>query len=223
MFFLAPALRDVRAAFLAALLGERQLEIFQQRRWQRRPRGSVWQRRHVADAASICESAFICRSGRPSPVVTKKPVVRTCAFWVASHAGRKAPIDGAISLTPLRLAPPMTPFRRRMTPATKRMAEDMLVRNMALRTIDSYTYHVDRFAKHFGKLPEDLGPEQIREFQLWMIQVKKSSWSQFNQAVCALRFLYTVTIPRPWVVQMIPFGKRPKKLPTVLGQEEVHD
>jgi len=66
----------------------------------------------------------------------------------------------------------MTPFRKRATPITKRMTEDMLVRNLAEGTIDSYTYHVDRFAKHFGKLPEDLGHEQIREFQLWMIQVK---------------------------------------------------
>jgi site-specific recombinase XerD len=76
----------------------------------------------------------------------------------------------------------MTPFHKRQTPITKRMAEDMLVRNLAIRTIDTYTYHVDRFAKHFGKLPEDLGPEQIREFQLWMIQVKGSSWSQFQCA-----------------------------------------
>jgi integrase/recombinase XerD len=117
----------------------------------------------------------------------------------------------------------MTPYHKRQTPITKRMAEDMLVRNLALRTIDSYTYHVDRFARHFGKQPEDLGPEQIREFQLWMIQVNQSSWSQFNQAVCALRFLYTFTIKRDWSVQMIPFGKRPKKLPSVLGQDEVHD
>jgi hypothetical protein len=36
----------------------------------------------------------------------------------------------------------------------------MLVRNLAVRTIDTYTYHVDRFARHFGKLPEDLGPER---------------------------------------------------------------
>ena len=50
------------------------------------------------------------------------------------------------------------------------MTEDMLIRNIAVRTIDSYTYHVDRFAKHFGKLPDDLGPEEIRTFQLWMIQ-----------------------------------------------------
>ena len=117
----------------------------------------------------------------------------------------------------------MTPYHKRQTPITKRMAEDMLVRNLAVRTIDTYTYHVDRFAKHFGKLPEDLGPEEIRDFQLWMIQVNESSWSQFNQAVCALRFLYSVTIPRDWAVPMIPFGKRPKKLPTVLGQDEVHD
>lgn len=117
----------------------------------------------------------------------------------------------------------MTPYHKRQTRITQHMAEDMLVRNLAPRTIDSYTYHVDRFARHFGKLPEDLGPEQIREFQLWLIQVNQSSWSQFNQAVCALRFLYTVTVPRPWSVTMIPFGKRPKRLPTVLGQEEVHD
>jgi len=66
----------------------------------------------------------------------------------------------------------MTPFRKSLTPATQRMAEDMLIRNMAIRTIDSDTYHVDRFAKHFGKMPEDPSPEEIREFQLWMIQEK---------------------------------------------------
>ena len=55
-----------------------------------------------------------------------------------------------------------------------------------------------------------------------MIQEKKCSWSSFNQAVCGLRFLYTFTLPREWVVQMIPFGNRPKKLPIVLGQSEVH-
>ncbi len=49
-------------------------------------------------------------------------------------------------------------YHKRQTPITKRMAEDMLVRNLAVRTIDTYTYHVDRFARHFGKLPEDLGP-----------------------------------------------------------------
>jgi len=71
-------------------------------------------------------------------------------------------------------------YLKRQTPITKRMAEDMLVRNLAVRTIDTYTYHVDRFARHFGKLPEDLGPEQIREFQLWLIQVSNSGPRQMR-------------------------------------------
>lgn len=116
----------------------------------------------------------------------------------------------------------MTPYTKRVYAATKRMAEDMLIRNMAITTIDSYTYHVDRIAIYFGIPPEDLTPDHIRTFQLWMIQEKKCSWSAFNQAVCGLRFLYTFTLPREWVVQMIPFGNRPKKLPVVLGQAEVH-
>ena len=116
----------------------------------------------------------------------------------------------------------MTPHQRRtLSPISQRMAGDMLVRNLAQRTIDTYTYHVERFAKHFGKPLDQLGPEEIRSYQLHLIEVKKASWSSFNQAVCGLRFLYHVTLPRPWVVQHIPFGKRPKKLPSVLGSEEV--
>jgi len=85
----------------------------------------------------------------------------------------------------------MTPYDKRPSRFTKRMAEDMRIRNLAQSTVDSYTYHVDRFAHHFGKNPENLGPEEVREFQVWMIDVNKSSFSQFNQAVCALRFFYT--------------------------------
>ncbi len=53
----------------------------------------------------------------------------------------------------------MTPYRKRLTPLTRRMAEDMQVRNLSPRTIDSYTYHVDRFERHFDRPAEQLGPE----------------------------------------------------------------
>jgi site-specific recombinase XerD len=111
--------------------------------------------------------------------------------------------------------------KRSLSPIAQRMAEDMRVRNLAQRTIDSYTYHVERFSRHFGRPLDQLGPEEIRQFQLHLIEVRKASWSAFNQAVCGLRFLYHITLPRPWVVQQIPFGKRPKQLPTVLGSDEV--
>ena len=114
----------------------------------------------------------------------------------------------------------MTPLERRRNPFVNRMAEDMQIRNFAASTIDSYTWHVDKFCQHFGKMPDELGLEEIRQYQIYLVNEKRSSWSSFNQAVCGLRFLYEVTLGKPWAIQHIPFGKRPKKLPVVLSDQE---
>lgn len=108
-----------------------------------------------------------------------------------------------------------------MTPLRQRFIEDLRIRNYADSTVETYTYHVVCFAKFHGRSPERLGPEEIRAYQVHLVTVKKVSWATFNQTVCALRFLYRVTIPRDWPVAMIPFGKKPKTLPTVLGGDEV--
>lgn len=63
--------------------------------------------------------------------------------------------------------------------------------------------------------------EDVRTFQLYLIQTKKVAYSTFNQAVCALRFFYRHTQPMPWPVTMVPFGKRPRTLPTVLSRDEI--
>jgi site-specific recombinase XerD len=115
----------------------------------------------------------------------------------------------------------MTPYRKRECQLTKRLAEDMMIRNLADSTIDAYTYHVRRFADFIEKPLERATLEDVRTFQLYLIQGKKVAYSTFNQAVCALRFLYTHTIKVPWPVTMVPFGKRPKTLPTVLSRQEV--
>ena len=74
----------------------------------------------------------------------------------------------------------MTPYKKRMNPYIRRMAEDMQLRNLAPATIDAYTYHVDKFCQHFGKSAEQLGPEEIRQYQLYLVNEKQSSWSSFN-------------------------------------------
>ena len=107
-----------------------------------------------------------------------------------------------------------------MTPLRQRFLDDMRIRNYAARTIESYVAGVSRFAKHFGKSPELLGAEQVRAFQIHLLH-EHASWSQFNQIVCALRLLYTITLGQPDMVKMIPFGKRPKTLPSVLSPQEV--
>jgi site-specific recombinase XerD len=97
----------------------------------------------------------------------------------------------------------------------------MMIRNLADSTIDAYTYHVRRFADFIQKPLERANVEDVRNFQLHLIRERKVAYSTFNQAVCALRFLYTHTIRVPWPVTMVPFGKRPKTLPTVLSRHEI--
>ena len=115
----------------------------------------------------------------------------------------------------------MTPYNKRSCKITQRLAEDMLIRNLAPATIDAYTYHVRRFADFIQKPLDQVTREDVRTFQLHLIEDRKIAYSTFNQAVCALRFYYRHTQPMPWPVTAVPFGKRPKKLPTVLSRHEV--
>jgi integrase/recombinase XerD len=107
-----------------------------------------------------------------------------------------------------------------MTPLRQRYREDLQRRNYAERTVTSYTDAVAKFAKRFDRSPERLDAEHVRQYQLHLI-ARSASWSRFNVAVAALRFLYRVTLRRTGVVEMIPYAKKPRVLPAVLSQAEV--
>ena len=83
-----------------------------------------------------------------------------------------------------------------MTPLRRRMTDDMQIRNLSPNTQESYISYVQRFARHFGQSPERLGPEQIRDYQVFMATRKQLSPSAINVATAALRFLYRVTLGR---------------------------
>jgi site-specific recombinase XerD len=109
-----------------------------------------------------------------------------------------------------------------MTPLRQRMTEDMQVRNLALNTQLSYVQQVSLFARHFNKSPEDLGPEEIRAYQVYLTNEKKLAPGSVLIAVAALRFLYKVSLKRDWPFDdVIPAPKKPQKLPVVLSPEEV--
>jgi integrase/recombinase XerD len=61
-----------------------------------------------------------------------------------------------------------------MTSLRQRMTEDMQVRNLALNTQMSYVQQVSLFARHFNKSPEQLGPEDIRAYQVYL--TNERSW-----------------------------------------------
>ena len=108
-----------------------------------------------------------------------------------------------------------------MTPLRQRMLEDMGIRNLAMNTRLSYVQQVAAYARYFHRPPEELGPEEIRTYQLYLIETRKLAPSSVGLATGALRFLYKVTLKRSWSVEEIPMLKRPFKLPVILSREEV--
>src|SRR5246500_6018091 len=109
-----------------------------------------------------------------------------------------------------------------MTFLRRRMTEDMQVRNLSPHTQDSYVQQVSMFARHFGKSPEILGPEEIRTYQVYLTNEKKLAITSILIAICALRFLYKVTLKKNWVFdEIVPAPKKPQKLPVILSPEEV--
>jgi integrase/recombinase XerD len=107
-----------------------------------------------------------------------------------------------------------------MTPLRQRLIDDLRLRNYAQPTIAAYVRNVARLAQFCKRSPDLLGAEDIRAFQLHLIQ-QHYSWSQINQTVCALRFFYDITLARTEPFPGIPYGKRPKTLPSVLAASEV--
>ena len=109
-----------------------------------------------------------------------------------------------------------------MTSLRARMIEDMQIRNLAANTQQSYVQQVSRFARHFNKSPELLGPEQIRAYQVYLTNEKQLTTGSILIAIAALRFLYKITLKRNWSLdEVIPTPKKPQKLPVILSPEEV--
>ena len=108
-----------------------------------------------------------------------------------------------------------------MTLLRQRMLEDLQIRNYSPSTMECYVRSVAEFAKHFKKSPEQLGPEEIRSWQLHLIKEKQVSRSTYIQAVCGLRFLYRNTLSRKIDIEQIPLPRYEKKLPVILSKEEV--
>lgn len=108
-----------------------------------------------------------------------------------------------------------------MTPLRKRMIEEMELRNFAPKTIALYVDNVARFAKHFGKSPEVLGAQHVRQYLVHLVEEKKLAWGTYNQALAALRYLYRWVLKQGEVVADIRGPRREQHLPVVLSQDEV--
>jgi integrase/recombinase XerD len=108
-----------------------------------------------------------------------------------------------------------------MTALRQRMLEDLRIRNYAPTTVACYIRSVAEFAQPFNKPPDQLGPEEIRAWQLFLLKEKRVKLSTYIQAVCALRFFYQNTLHRRIEIDRIPLPRYEKKLPVILSKTEV--
>ena len=108
-----------------------------------------------------------------------------------------------------------------MTALRQRLIEDMQLRNFSPHSIEAYVRAVAHFAKRYGRSPDSLSGEQVREYLLYLVKERQVSWSLYNQTRCALQFFYRVTLGRDEWFHKLPCAKRPRRLPEVLSAEEL--
>jgi integrase/recombinase XerD len=103
-----------------------------------------------------------------------------------------------------------------------RMEQDLILRNLSPATRRNYLLYCRKFADHYWRSPEELGREEIRDYLLHLIQVEQVSYATYRQVLAALKFLFCVTLRRPWEVERIPFPRRPKNdFPRVVSRDDL--
>jgi integrase/recombinase XerD len=109
-----------------------------------------------------------------------------------------------------------------MTPLRQRMIEELQRRNYSQATIESYVFSVKDFAGYFHKSPDLLGAEDVRRYQLYLINERKLSAQTVLVRMAALRFFYWKVLKRRDLgFDDIPMPKRIQKNPVVLSPAEI--
>jgi site-specific recombinase XerD len=101
------------------------------------------------------------------------------------------------------------------------MLEELERRNYSQGTTRRYLRFVERFAQHFGKSPDKLGPDHLRSYQAYLLRERKLCPGSVENHVAALRFFFVRTLRRHEFREYLPYPKTRKKLPDILSQEEV--
>ena len=108
-----------------------------------------------------------------------------------------------------------------MTHLRKMMLEELQRRNYSEITTNKYLQYVTAFARHFGKSPDQLGPNELRSYQAYLLQERKVTPGTAVNCVAALRFFFIKTLKRHQFREFLPYPKDRRRLPTVLSREEV--
>jgi integrase/recombinase XerD len=108
-----------------------------------------------------------------------------------------------------------------MTPLRQRMLEDMQLRGLAARTQESYLAAVRQLATYFGRSPDQLSDQELRQYFLYLRNEKHVAPNTANVALNAVKFLYVHTLHHPWPLGDLVRSPKARPLPIVLTPDEV--
>jgi integrase/recombinase XerD len=107
-----------------------------------------------------------------------------------------------------------------VSPLRQRMIEDMAARKLNPNTQRGHIYSCKRFAAWLKRSPDTATPDEVRRFQLYLIESGASICNR-NRIMTGVRFLFRVTLRRHDLAAEVWHLKEPQKLPAVLSPEEV--
>lgn len=108
-----------------------------------------------------------------------------------------------------------------MSALRKKMEQDMQLAGFSPRTREAYLRGVRQLAEHYMKSPCEIGEEEIRQYFLYVMKVKKWARPTCTTAICAIKFLWEHTLKRDWTTVGLIRPAKEKKVPVILTREEV--
>jgi len=114
----------------------------------------------------------------------------------------------------------MTESTRAISPLRQRMIDDMTLRKLGPRTQIAYVRAVKNFTRFFGQSPDAATAEDLRRYQLYLVQQNTSS-TTLNAILTGLRFFFEITLDKPGLMRHTSHVHQPRKLPVILSVEEI--
>lgn len=103
----------------------------------------------------------------------------------------------------------------------KRMIEDLQLRGLSETTQGMYVRAVRMLSEHYHKSPDQITEEELRQYFLYLKNIRKYSRTASTIALCGIKFFFQQTLKQDWSTLTFIRAPREKKLPVVLSLEEV--
>jgi integrase/recombinase XerD len=108
-----------------------------------------------------------------------------------------------------------------VTKLLQRLHDELVRRHYATTTRESYLKIIKAFHRHTGRRLDRIGPDDLRRYQVFLLEERKLAVGTVVAQIAALRFFFLRVLKRRDMKEDLPYPKHRRRLPIVLRPEEV--